>query len=41
MVVSNHNQPVRFIGILGYKIKAFDVRTNEMKKSLWVIRIFD
>ena len=37
MVVSDHNQPARCIGIalFGYKIKAFDVRTTEMEKSLY------
>lgn len=37
MVVSDHNQPARCIGIalIGYKIKAFDVRTTEMEKSLY------
>ncbi len=37
MVVSDHNQPRKCItlALLGYKIKAFDVRTTEMKKSLY------
>lgn len=39
MVVSDHNQPVRCIGITLFsdRFKAFDVRTTEMKKSLYGI----